>query len=111
MFIQGSAELPAPLREDASSILEDFELELERVSATDIVRAGTRITFRGGLFRGPPFRRCIPLHGNWNVLGPAGRGEIEILLDDPHRVRYHFSTVELLLMVTSSGVEKGPNSR
>jgi len=89
--ISGTLELPAFKSVGVEELLSLVSAEMDHANARDIRRVGTKLSFRGGVFR---------LVSNWNVLVPAGSGEIEILPGTPVRVRYHFSCIQMLVLVS-----------
>lgn len=86
--IKGQFERSMLQSEDINLTLSRVEQELVAVRASDVLRTGNKITFRGGIFR---------FVSNWNILVPIGYGEIEIL---PASVKYEFSCAQMLVLTT-----------
>jgi len=91
MSLDGEFKLTSPELEDISAILSKVEQALRAARATNISRIGNRVVFQGGIFR---------LVMNWNILVPVGRGEIEIVPGKPGTVKYGFSCVQMLILLT-----------
>ena len=89
--IKGTIELSTYGSSDIPRILTKIRANLESIKARDIYLSGNKISFRGGVFR---------LVSNWNVLSPVGSGEIEIIPGSPPVLKYSFSTVQILVIVT-----------
>lgn len=89
--ITGRIELAAATPERVDSIAERFVSELARVRASDVMRQGNTITFKGGVFR---------LVSSWNILGPVSQGAIELKVGPPPEIAYRFSCIQMLVITT-----------
>lgn len=96
--IEGTLDLPERSPAEASELLRRIERALVQAKANDLVRSNDRISFRGGVFRAV---------SSWNVLGPVGSGVIEVVQGSPSTIRYDFSCMELLIIVTLMAVVLG----
>jgi hypothetical protein len=89
--IKGTLVLSACASDDVPRFLSKIRAELESVKARHISLSGNKISFRGGVFR---------FVSNWNVLCPVGSGVIEVIPGTPPVLRYHFSCLEMLVVVS-----------
>ncbi len=89
--IKGEFYVQRLYTQDVNKVLALIELELTRVQATDIRFEDNKVAFRGGIFRWVT---------NWNILGPVGYGEIEVIYGDPGVIRYNLSCVQMLVGAT-----------
>jgi hypothetical protein len=89
--IVGSLELAPISAGQVPDVVRALMTALNSARASDVSSAENKVKFRAGVFR---------LVSNSNVLVPVGSGEIEVHFGSPGRVRYRFSCVQMLVIVS-----------
>ena len=92
--ISGEHKVAIISQEEADMILDRLQDALWEARATDLYRHNNTIHFQGGMLR-------FSFHTSWNILNPVDNCRIDVILGVPNGVRYRFSTVQLLVMMTA----------
>ena len=94
----GQFEIVAVEYQTIEILLQRVEQKLRRARALDVRRDGNKVSFKGGLFR---------MASRRNVLSSVSSGEIEIVPGSPAVVRYRFSCVQWLVLMTALAITCG----
>lgn len=91
--ISGKHKITIISQAEADLILNRLQDALWEARATDLHRNNNTLYFQGGMLR-------FSFHASWNILNPVDTCRIDVIPGVPNGVRYQFSTVQLLVMVT-----------
>jgi hypothetical protein len=98
LTVDGRVEFALLEPESVPSLLGAIELELTTVHASEVVRSGSGVRFRGEVTR---------MHIGWRVLSAVDVGEIHAGFGRPGVVRYTFSLRTLLLVISGVSLAFG----
>ena len=91
LTISGRIESASISAEQVPVLVAGLSSALARARASDVTCAGNALAFRAGIFR---------LVFSWNVLVPVGSGAIQVLAGTAGSVRYRFSCVQMLVVIS-----------
>jgi hypothetical protein len=89
--VSGTVELASIAADRVPELTRTLKSALERARASQVTCRGNVVVFRVRLFR---------LVSNWNVLVAVGSGVVEVRAGSPGIVRFRFSCVRMLVLVS-----------